>query len=104
MRWDKVAELYKASTSRDTEGNHFEYKANHVVVFANARNMGLEAWAAARNLGLHADASIQVRSFEYDGQNRCVVDGVEYEIERAYDTGEYTTLTLKRRLRNGGPA
>lgn len=100
MRWDKVAELYTAEVVRNSEGDPQELKRDHAVIFANSRNMGLESWAAARSYGLHADASIQVRSPEYSGQNRCVVDGVEYEIERSYDTGEYTTLTLKRRLSN----
>jgi len=100
MRWDKVANLYSAKVTHDSEGNPSEEKADEATVFANAMNMGLESWAAARNSGLHADASIQVRSAEYSGQNRCEVDGTEYEVERSYDTGEYTTLTLKRRLRN----
>jgi len=104
MRWDKVAVLYTVETVIDSEGNHSESKGDESTVFANVRNIGLDSWAAARNLGLHADASLQVRSPEYKGQNRCEVDGVEYEVERSYDTGEYTTLTLKRRLRNGGAA
>ena len=95
-----MAELYSAVTAKDAEGNHSEARSNEATVCANSRHMGLEAWAAARSQGLHADASIQVRSMEYSGQNRCVVDGVEYEVERSYDTGEYTTLTLKRRLHN----
>lgn len=100
MRWDKVAELYTAETAVNDEGDHYELDKDHSVVFANSRNMGLETWAAARSYGLHADASVQVRSQEYAGQNRCIIDEVEYEVERSYDTGEYTTLTLKRRLSN----
>lgn len=98
--WRKMADLYSAVTTRDSEGNHSEARADEATVCANSRNMGLESWAAARSQGLHADASIQVRSMEYSGQNRCVVDDVEYEVERSYNTGEYTTLTLKRRLHN----
>ena len=100
MRWNKVATLYKVVTSRNAEGVPEDSVESESTVFANPRNMGYEAWSAARSVGLHADASIQVRSMEYEGENRCEIDGVEYEIERAYDTGEYTTLTLKRRLRN----
>lgn len=100
MRWNKVANLYTVTTEKDAAGNHKEVVSDAVTVFANPRHIGTEAWAAARNLGLHADSSIEVRTWEYSGQNRCEMDGVEYEIERSYDTGEYTNLTLKRRLSN----
>lgn len=100
MRWNKVATLMKVATFRNAEGVPDERVESETTVFANPRSIGAEAWSAARSVGLHADASLQVRSPEYNGENRCVVDEVEYEVERAYDTGEYTTLTLKRRLRN----
>lgn len=98
--WNKTAKLQKVVTAKNKEGVPSESVADDKTVFANQMHMGMEAWSAARSEGLHADSSIQVRSPEYGGHNRCIVDGVEYEIERAYDTGEYTTLTLKRRLRN----
>lgn len=100
MRWDKVARLYTAATVKDASGNHSEEARDEAEVFGNARHMGFESRNAAKSMGLHADMSLQVRSMEYSGQNRCVVDGVEYEVEDTYDTGEYTTLTLKRRARN----
>ena len=101
MKWNKVATLIKVGTVRNDEGVPTETVLSETQVFCNPRHMGMESWAAARSIGLHADSSVQVRSLEYSGENRCVMDGVEYEIERVYDTGEYSTLTLKRRLRNG---
>ena len=100
MRWNKLVDLYTVTTTTDVAGDHSETVSEPATVFANPRHIGTEAWAAARNLGLHADAAIEVRTWEYSGQNRCEMDGVEYEIERSYDTGEYTNLTLKRRLSN----
>lgn len=100
MKWNKVARLQKVVTARNAEGVPKESVESEWDVFANPRYMGMESWAAARQQGLKADASLQVRSMELGEANRCIVDGVEYEIERSYDTGEYTTLTLKRRPRN----
>lgn len=101
MKWNKVIRLMEVVTATDGEGIPRESVASESTVFANARHMGMESWAAARSLGLHADSTVQVRSMEYDPKfNRCEVDGREYEVERSYDTGEYTTLTLKERLRN----
>jgi SPP1 family predicted phage head-tail adaptor len=100
MKWNKVATLQEVGTVKNDEGVPEEAVISEWTVFANPRYMGMESWAAAREQGLKADASLQVRSMELGKANRCTVDGVEYEIERSYDTGEYTTLTLKRRPRN----
>ena len=100
MKWNKVATLQEIGTVKNDEGVPQEAVIGEWTVFANAMHMGMESWAAARQQGLKADASLQVRSMELGKANRCVVDGVEYEIERSYDTGEYSTLTLKRRPRN----
>lgn len=100
MKWNKVATLQKVVTARNAEGVPKESVTAEWDVFANPRYMGMESWAAARQQGLKADASVQVRSMELDGANRCIIDGIEYEIERSYDTGEYATLTLKRRPKN----
>lgn len=100
MKWNKVATLQEIGTVKNDEGVPQEAVISEWTVFANPRYMGLESWAAAREQGLKADASLQVRSMELGKANRCIVDGVEYEVERSYDTGEYTTLTLKRRPRN----
>lgn len=100
MKWNKVATLQEIGTVKNDEGVLQETLVAEWTVFANPRHMGMESWAAAREQGLKADASLQVRSMELGKANRCIVDEVEYEIERSYDTGEYTTLTLKRRPRN----
>lgn len=100
MKWNKVATLQEIGTVKNDEGVPRESLVAEWTVFANPRYMGMESWAAAREQGLKADASLQVRSMELGKANRCIVDGVEYEIERSYDTGEYSTLTLKRRPRN----
>ena len=98
--WNKTALLQKVVTARNSEGVTTEVVESEATVYANPMRMGAESWAAARSVGLHADSSIQIYSAEYADYNRCKVDGVEYEIERVHDSGEYTTLTLKRRLHN----
>ena len=101
MRWNKAVELIDVAFSVNAEGATVESESIRKV-FANPMRVGLDKWSAARSIGLHADASVEVRSAEYSGQERCRIDGVEYEVERAADRGEWTTLTLKRRLSNAG--
>lgn len=71
------------------------------VIFANPYSVGSSAWMAARSAGLHADSEIQVRTFDYDGQTIVEMEGVEYDVERVASKGDYTRLTLKKRLSNG---
>lgn len=70
------------------------------VIFANPYSVGSNAWMAARSAGLHADAEIQVRTFDYSGQQIVEIEGVEYDVERVATSGDFTRLTLKKRLSN----
>lgn len=100
-RYNLVATLCNAEVSVSDTGAAQRVLTGEREVFANKYSMGASTWAAARSAGLHADAQIALRSLEYEGEEVCIIDGVEYEVERASDRGEFTTLTLKRRLANG---
>jgi len=71
------------------------------MVFVNPMRVGSQSWAAARSAGLHADAQVQLRSCDYAGEQEVTIDGVPYDVERVADRGEFTTLTLARRVRSG---
>lgn len=98
-RWAGTAVLVGVGFEMDAEGVPSESE-ERTEVFANRRSVGLSTWVAARAAGLHADAEIEIRSADYSGQPRAEVDGEEYEVEKARCTGEFTVLTLKRRLPN----
>lgn len=70
------------------------------MAFANKYTLGLTSWAAAVSMGLHADAQVSMRSCDYAGQQKLRMGGIEYDIEKASEKGEFVTLTLKRRLDN----
>ena len=99
-KFNATATLISSTVSYDEDGNSHEVFTEHDVC-ANKLTIGLSAWAAARSGGLHADSSIQMRSCEYHGEQMVRLDGIEYEVERVQSPGEFATLTLKRRLRNG---
>ncbi len=96
-----VATLYDVQPTRDAGGNVSISRAGETRVFANRYSVGLSTWAAGAAHGLHPDAVLSVRSCDYAGQGRCDVDGKEFTVESASDSGEFTRLTLKRRLSNG---
>lgn len=98
-RFTKAVELVSVALEQDAYGGFSEVETVSKA-FGNRMTVGATAWAAARSTGLHADGSVQLRSCDYAGQERLRMDGVEYEVERAVDSGEFTVLTLARRLSN----
>lgn len=99
MRWDKTAKLVEKSVSIAEDGSAHE-GSKATTVFVNVRSIGTTAWLAARSAGLHADAEVELHTCDYSGESCVVLEGVEYDVERAACKGEFTTLTLKKRLRN----
>ena len=100
-RYADTLTLEEWDTAIADDGSAKSRLASSTEVFANRYSVGATAWAAARSAGLHADAEFEVRSCDYSGQQRARCDGIEYEVEAARDRGEFTRLTLKRRLSNG---
>lgn len=101
MRYDSVATLFKEVVETDERGNMKPVKGEPHEVFVNPFAIGLSAYMAAQEAGLHADAEIQLRAVDYNGEDIAIMDGVEYTIERVQDTGDFTQLTLAKRLSNG---
>ena len=99
-RFASTAVLKAVAVSVNPDGSTSEEETGRQV-FVNSRRTGATAWAAARSAGLHADAEVQLRSCDYAGEQQLEMDGGEYEVERVRDDGEFTMLTLKRRLRSG---
>lgn len=100
-RYADTITLLEYEVETDSHGNAVQTVSSSREVFANRYTMGTTAWLAARSSGLHADCEYQLRSCDYAGEQRAIVNGVECEIESAQDTGEFTRLILKRRLPSG---
>lgn len=100
-RYALAIELYDVTTEVSANGSPQVVEGEHTTVFANRFNIGSDTWAAGRSLGLKGECEIQVRSYDYGGQQRALVNDVEYEVEDTSDTGEFTRLMLRRRLNNG---
>lgn len=100
MRFNAIAALCKEGTAQDSIGNTVPTVGEPREVFANVYEIGLNSYLAARASGLHADAELQLRSGDYDGEEIVLFGGNEYTVERVSDSGEFTRLTLARRLAN----
>jgi len=104
-RFCDYAQLIQVTSSQDEYGNPIEASVS-TLVFANIYKISTSTWLSARNAGLNADAEIEVRSCEYSGQERVKMgDGanaVTYDVERSSNTGEFTRLTLAKRVSSNG--
>lgn len=96
-RWASVVEFESTSMEQRADGTWAETSTRRSV-FANRRTIGATAFLAARSAGLHADASVEVRSADYHGEQSCMMGGVPYEVESVSDSGEFSVLTLARRV------
>lgn len=99
-RWNETLKLVSVEKVQDDSGAFVDERSERAV-FCNPMTMGTTAWTAARAGGLKADVEVQVRSADYNGEQRAVFRGVECEVERAQDSGEFTALTMAKRA-NGG--
>ena len=100
MRFNSTATLYPVTATQDARGNTVPSKGEPKDVYANVYEIGLNSYLAAKASGLHADAEIQMRSADYDGEGIVEFGGREYMVERVSDSGEFTRLVLARRLAN----
>lgn len=87
---------YQASDGSWQDGDTVETE-----VFCNSYTVSLEEWSVSnRDLGLRADAELQLRTVDYDGQPTVIYNGAEYTVERVTVSGEFTRLQLGKLVPN----
>lgn len=98
-RYKDILTLVSLTTNQTDDGS-LVHDRQERDVFANRYEIGAATYVAARSVGLRADAEFQIRTVDYAGEQVAVYDGKEYDVERVSDTGEFTRLTLARKLSN----
>ena len=99
MRFNAECILIELEQTQDDEGNA-SYERIETEAYCNEYSVSTSSFMAAKSAGLHADAEIELRSIDYDGQPIVELEGVEYNVERTENTGDLIRLTLARRLTN----
>lgn len=87
-------------TSKNEEGVVTTEYSDSEPIFFNRYSVSLQNRMAGAVEGLKGMAEGQVRTIEYGGQEFAILDGKEYTIEDASNQGEFTMLTLARKLSN----
>lgn len=99
MRFNSECMLIELGQTQDDEGNASYWRVE-TGAYCNEYSVSTSSFMAAKSAGLHADAEIELRSIDYDGQPIVELEGVEYNVERTENTGDLIRLTLARRLTN----
>lgn len=94
MRWNATCTLVAKTYTLDDEGVEQVVDVK-TPVFCNERRMGASTWSSMYEIGISADAEIQVRSAEYQGQRDVVFNDKWYSVEVVKKEGEFTVLTLR---------
>lgn len=79
----EIVENYEALKS-------WEYR----TVFANKKSVRQSEVYQASVVGLRPELMFEVRSIEFDDEERLIYNGKTYEIIRVYDNGEITELIV----------
>lgn len=98
-RYADTLVLVSKEPVQDSEGG-FSWRDSSEEVFFNRMRLSLDQRMAGKAEGLYGMVRGQVRSCDYSGQQAAVVGGEEYDVADAEDRGEFTVLTLSRRLSN----
>lgn len=99
-RFSDVITLRKAVCTVRADGTP-EVSNEDTDVFFNRYRLSLTSILAGGADGFRMAAAGQVRSCDYGGQQLAVLDGEEYTVNSANNQGEFTVLSLERRLSDG---
>lgn len=94
MRWTGTCELVRKEYEPDDEG--VMVVTDHLTeVFCNEFSIGANTWSSMYEIGISADAELQVRTCDYEGQRDVVYNGKWYSVEVVKGEGDFTRLTLR---------
>lgn len=87
-------------SERNEEGVVVPQTKDSAPIFFNRYRVGTSPRMIGAYEGFRRMAEGQVRTIDYGDQEFAVLDGVEFTIEDANNQGEFTMLTMSRRLTN----
>lgn len=98
-RFSETLTLRKAVTEvSDTGAVKTDWEDSEV--FFNRYRLSLSNRLAGAADGLKGMVTGQIRTADYDGQQIALLNGQEYTVTDANDSGDFTAITLSERLGN----
>jgi hypothetical protein len=100
VRYDAAIDLGAETITADSIGQQVATVA-WTSVYANRFNLSRDEFYTAGRSGLKPECVYQLRACDYGGETRARVGTTEYDVISADDRGEWTRLTLQRRVAHG---
>jgi SPP1 family predicted phage head-tail adaptor len=97
VRWSSVVNLIGLEEGTDSEGFETEVETVRERIFANKKSVRSNEYYLAKQSGINLSVMIEIRSIEYQGEEKLIFEGNEYNIERTYEKGENVELVCSRK-------
>lgn len=96
MNWSDVVQLVSIESGVDDDGFPVDDIEKKRQAFANRKSVKSSEYYAAKQSGINLSYIFELRSVDYEGEEKLKYNGDSYEVERSYEKGEFTELTCKR--------
>lgn len=94
MRFNETCTLVAKDYEPDDEGV-MKVTDRKSDVFCNPFSIGAHTWSSMYEIGISADAELQIRSCDYDGQRDVFYREKWYSVEVVKEEGDFVRLTLR---------
>ena len=112
MRWNEVITfLSMGEQYQDSSGAWHQGERHERLVYCNEYTIGLVAMAHLRSntvrmangnepidVGLRNEHMVEVRAIDYEGEDKCLYHGEEYEVMYVSGQGDKRLLTIGQRF------
>lgn len=96
MNWSDVVQLISIVSGTDDDGFPVDDVEEKRQVFANRKSVKSSEYYAAKQSGTVLSYIFELRSVDYEGEEKLKHNDNSYEVERSYEKGEFIELTCKR--------
>jgi SPP1 family predicted phage head-tail adaptor len=97
VRWSDVVDLVGIVEGTDEYGFPTEEIVIRQNIFANKKSVRSNEFYLAKQSGIELQYMFEIRSIDYQGEEKIVYNGEEYRVERTYDKGEVIELVCSRK-------
>jgi Holliday junction resolvase-like predicted endonuclease len=95
--WADVVYLVSVKETQDSDGFLAIVEGEPKLVFANKKSIRSQEFYLAKQSGIELSFMFDVRSVDYEGEEKLLFESNEFIIERIYEKGEFTELVCKRK-------
>lgn len=97
MNWSDVIYLIGITDGQDENGFPAPVESKPRMVFANEKSIRSNEYYLAKQNGIELSYMFEIRTIDYEGEEKLKYNDENHLIERIYKKGEFMELVCKRR-------